>query len=855
MQGRTRIALLTATLGMMVAHAEGKLVGSTLDEWADRFLPEAGPKIELPAYADQYDRAGAEVSAGKYRAALGTVASIPAPDAKRVAMLRADALQGLGETDAAYAALSGEGFTQDVDVLTLTAQLALENQNLPMAMKSATAAVAVRPDSLRARLLVGQTLEQSGQYDEAIAAYHWFIEGPQAYLQKWQTDPDQFESADDVCDIATAIHRWATLTMAYKDGQSLNDTVLNMYIRSFDVIDRAHVDSRILAARFLMERGNVGAASKYLDPLEHTAPTNRHVLQLTAEAAMESGAEPALRQVAGAMRQNDPDSVDAAILDIIAAAHPQPSVAAGLAQALYDKHPTRLDVIGLHAALQYIVGDEQKLDALLAKAEQIVPKGTTAMQYAAMLLEMKTQRDQAIRLLTTIIDRTPWDTSARHMLGDIYLNDGMDNEAKAVLDEAYKLDPYNVKTVNYSRLLDELAKYEKFRTDHLVVYYDRDLDPVTADQIGPFMERTYADVTKLFEYEPKTKVIVQVFPDDAEFSVRMAGVPGVENYGVSFGRVLATVAPRAGTKKGNFNWARVLRHEFVHTINLLQTKERCPRWLTEGLAVWQEGVPFRFDGVPREMWTRAMDGKLFTIRGLSMAFIRPRSGNDGEQAYTQGSWLARYMEATYGRESIVKLLNAYGQSKSNEEAFQLATGVPLSEFEPAWHAWVIAQIKPWNYDTQSDRKAEVLAKEGDAFIKAKKWDEAIKVWEAAYQLQPTELKPHQRLAYLYLQKDINQPEKAIEHLKFLHIFELSNNRFAKQVSKLYARQNDLPNAIEWALQSTYVDLYDASAHEMLAELYDKAGDRAKAQAARQIVSQIKLWEQKRKQPDEEKKPD
>lgn len=845
---------MTAVVGALAVGAEARLVGSTLDEWADRFLPEAEPKITLPAYADDYDHAQAAINAGKYREALSRLASITNPDAKRVALLRADALQGLGESREAMAMIQELTAAQDPDALLLLARLSMENRAYPAALKAAESVIAARPDSLQARLILGQALEASGKFTEATEAYHWFIHGPQAFLQKFHTDPDQFENADDLTAIATAVHRWATLTLSYKDDQQLNDVVLKMYERAFDVVDREHIESRLGAARFALERSDTAIAGRILNWLEKTAPTNRHMLRLVGESAISAGRPEVAHRVATLMRRNDPDSIDAAILDVISAAHPQPTVAAGIAKRLYEQHPQRLDVMGLHGAMQYILGNEAALDAVLADADKLVPNGTEAHKYAAILLEMKIQREKAVALLNEILRRTPWEVAARHLLGDIHLNDGMDAEARAALDEAYKLDPYNIKTVNFLRLLDELDKYQKLQLEHMVVYYDRNLDPVTADQIGPFMERTYEDVTKIFNYTPDRKIVVQIYPDDAEFSVRMAGVPGVENYGVSFGRVLATVAPRRGTKKGNINWARVLRHELVHTINLMQTKERCPRWLTEGLAVWQEGVPFRFDGVQREMWKRAMAGKLFTIRGLSMAFIRPKAPNDGEQAYTQGAWLARYMEAAYGRESIVKLLEAYGKSASNEEAFLYATGVPLSEFEPAWHKWVTEQIRPWNYDKESDKKAEALAKEGEAFIKARKWDEALKVWQEAHQLQPTEIKPHQRLAYLYLQKEINQPEKAIEHLKFLHIFELSNNRFARQVSRLYTRLNDLPNAIEWARQATYVDLYDPDAHEMLAELYEQAGQPEEAEKARQTVVQIKLWQERRQEPSGDEQP-
>jgi len=115
-----------------------------------------------------------------------------------------------------------------------------------------------------------------------------------------------------------------------------------------------------------------------------------------------------------------------------------------------------------------------------------------------------------------------------------------------------------------------------------------------------------------------------------------------------------------------------------------------------------------------------------------------------------------------------------------------------------------------------------------------------------------EVKPRQRLAVIAMQKQINQPAQAIEHLSFLHVLELQNNRFAKQISRLYAKQNDLPNAIHWAIEATYVDLYDASGHEMLADYYTQTGQVDKAAAARETVNRIRLWEAKRSTPAGEK---
>ncbi|HEY0009892.1 MAG TPA: tetratricopeptide repeat protein, partial [Tepidisphaeraceae bacterium] len=652
--------------------------------------------------------------------------------------------------------------------------------------------------------------------------------------------------------IATCVDRWAVLSQSYKDLPQLNDTVLNMYLRAFDVLDREHIPSRIAAAGFALTRGDGAGAMKYIAPAWKAAPLDPEVMKMVAQIGIAQGGgqlEPAII----ALRQAYPDSYFADVLEVIKLFNGQllPQ-AAERAEVLAGKHPTRLEALGLRAAMGYLRGNERDLTVYLAKVDQLFSTRSDAHFLAATILDRAAQHDPAEALYKTALQRTPWLTDARHGLGDLYLNDGREDEARVVLDEAYRADPYNLSTVNYLRLLEEIAKYEKRETPHFILYFDPKADPIVADQIGPFMERCYDDLTKTFGFEPKQKVIVQIYPNDDEFSVRMAGVPGIENYGVSFGRVLATIAPRRGTKQGNFNWARVLRHELVHTINILQSKNRCPRWVTEGLAVWQEGVPFRFANVPPELYKRTMEGTLFRVRSFPLAFIAPKHPLDGEQAYTQGAYLAKYMVATYGSDSIVKLLNGYAQSMTDDEAFEHATGQPLTVMEDRWHAWMKTHLAAWNYDEATSKQVEALAKEGEQFIRAKAYGEALKVWQEAYDLQPTEVKPNQRLAFLYMQKDFQDLPKAIEHLKFLHVLELQNNRFAKQISRLYLRLDGLPNALKWAYEATYVDLYDASAHRLAADLYDKLNRSADAEAARQTANQIEVWDATRNKPAEQR---
>ena len=93
---------------------------------------------------------------------------------------------------------------------------------------------------------------------------------------------------------------------------------------------------------------------------------------------------------------------------------------------------------------------------------------------------------------------------------------------------------------------------------------------------------------------PKGPILIEVFNKHEMFSGRVVALPDLHTIGACTGRMFAMVSPngtRDGRKMAPFNWARVLRHEMVHIFNLEQTHFLVPHWLTEGLAVNNEGFP------------------------------------------------------------------------------------------------------------------------------------------------------------------------------------------------------------------------------------------------------------------------
>ena len=81
---------------------------------------------------------------------------------------------------------------------------------------------------------------------------------------------------------------------------------------------------------------------------------------------------------------------------------------------------------------------------------------------------------------------------------------------------------------------------------------------------------------------------MEIFAKQKDFGVRTFGMPGNPGFlGVCFGCVITANSP-ASQMPSPANWESVLWHEFCHTVTLTLTKNKMPRWLSEGISVYEE---------------------------------------------------------------------------------------------------------------------------------------------------------------------------------------------------------------------------------------------------------------------------
>ena len=260
-------------------------------------------------------------------------------------------------------------------------------------------------------------------------------------------------------------------------------------------------------------------------------------------------------------------------------------------------------------------------------------------------------------------------------LGDI-------EAGRANLETAFAGDPYNVWIKNTLDLLDTFGEYRKVESEHFEFHiHDRE-----AELLAPYMielaEEAYAALTEHYQFEPPTRIRVEVYPSHADFSVRTVGLAGLGALGVCFGPVVAVDSPSA-RQVGHFNWGATLWHEITHTFTLLGTDAKIPRWLTEGLSVFEErrARPGWGDDVQVRFITALRDEELLGIAEINDGFVRPKFPNQIVLSYYQASLICDWIEENYGFDAIQKMLGGYREGRSTQEVFEEAMSLSLEGFD------------------------------------------------------------------------------------------------------------------------------------------------------------------------------
>jgi tetratricopeptide (TPR) repeat protein len=833
--------MIAAILAVGPAALAQELIDESVpQEWIEDYIPEKLPELKYPEYFNDLDKAREQVYRGRFKTALITLQKVQKGDGAQIALVKASAMSALGRRDEAIAVLSDAAVVENPTAQVLRGRILGELGKWDEGIALLKKHIDKNPDSVQGRYVLGELCEQAGDLETARVQYEWIYKN---YWDQWQGQgAKHFEDADLVTTLGRAFDRHATLNNLYAGNAAQHNLIFKIFVQAYDIIDREYWPAHLAAAEFYVARENSKDAQKELKLALEGNPGDARCFELLGLIALDEfnfdGADKAIAMI----RRVDRRSTAADLLEARNLLHQRrPKDAELPLRRVLENQPKNLEAMGLLAASFALRLDDDGANKILAQVEALDPDNATAYFEMAEQLSAMRQYPRAEKMYRKAIERATWWSAARNGLGLLLTQSGDEDNAKSILDAAYSIDPFNYRTTNYLILLDKLARMARKETDHFIVMYDPQNDPMIVEYFSDYLESIHKDVCSHFKHEPAVKTYIEVFPSHDAFSARITGSPWIGTVGASTGRVIALCTPRKGENTmGAYNWSQVLRHEYTHTVTLSATDNRIGHWMTEGLAVYEENSPLRWEWVPM-LYNAVKKHELFSMENLTWAFVRPKRPQDRSLAYAQSYWICKYVEEKWGHDKILAMMAEFGKGKSQDEVFPAVLGVDLDSFSREFFAWTEKQVEGWGYDEETSKKYEKLVEKAETMTKARQYKEAVKAWEEIVKLRPVDQLPHLRLAGLYLAPDVNDLEKAKEHLIRLHEVSLKDNRFAKRIARLGMDTNDMKLAEKYAMESIYIDPYDLPAHELMLAIAEKANNQAVIEREKRVIPVLAQW--------------
>ncbi len=397
-------------------------------------------------------------------------------------------------------------------------------------------------------------------------------------------------------------------------------------------------------------------------------------------------------------------------------------------------------------------------------------------------------------------------------LGMLYMRMGREKEALTLLTKGFEWDLFNVRVSNTLKVLKHLDRYETLKTEHFELRYDPKNDTALIYYMADYLEEIYADLTKKFQFKPKERILLEVFNRHDMFSGRVIALPDLHTIGACTGSMVAMVSPNAvsGVRKP-FNWARVIRHEIVHVFNLEQTNFLTPHWLTEGLAVNNEGFP-RPPVWNQLLAERVPAGEVLNLDTIDLGFIRPRDQLEWNLAYAQSQIYVNYMKEKYGPQTVGEMLDAYRDGLDTSAALKKVCKVDKAAFEEGYTAYLKETVKTIKGGKPAEKKRtaaelkKALAKEPD--------DLDLKAELALVTLGDNRVEAR-KLAAQVLEKKAKHPKASLVLARLEH---LAGNADKERSLLEEALDKDKPDPL--ILQALGKLYYDAEEFAKAAEVFE-----------------------------------
>ncbi|MDH7598064.1 MAG: tetratricopeptide repeat protein [Sedimentisphaerales bacterium] len=342
-----------------------------------------------------------------------------------------------------------------------------------------------------------------------------------------------------------------------------------------------------------------------------------------------------------------------------------PSTEKVLQHAL-EVNPWHPEALALKALLAHLTNDPNQAAQFRAKALHWWQDNPRVDHLIGKKLSQKYRFSEGLNMQLKALQMDPMYMPARLQAAQDLLRLGSEEEGWDMVEAVHKHDPYNVTAYNLVCLRDRIKTFEVLQADGLTVRMDPTHARLYGQQVIDLLRQARTALADAYGYRPG-HITVEIFPNPQDFAVRTFGMPGAEGFlAVCFGNLITARAPGPSPPH---NWHAILWHEYTHAVTLEVTKNKMPRWLSEGISVYEQGRhnpswSYKMDPQYRQLIQKE---RLPGLSGLSEAFLDPRSPVHLQFAY--------YL-AGLAVEFIIEHVGMTGMRAILED---LATGQPIED--------------------------------------------------------------------------------------------------------------------------------------------------------------------------------
>jgi len=392
-----------------------------------------------------------------------------------------------------------------------------------------------------------------------------------------------------------------------------------------------------------------------------------------------------------------------------------------LAQAL-SRNTNHVDSLLLLADHSIDAEDYTTADKLLDRAQTINPRRPEIWAYRAVVAHLRHQLDKELVARESALN--PWSTNprvdyliglklsqkyrfslgathqkraltfdsdylpAKGQLAQDLLRLGEESEGWRIAQEVQQADSYDVAANNLMALHDVIAKFQTLTNADFILRMHPHEAALFGQRVLELLQHAQDRLAKKYAVKLAGPTLVELFNSEKDFAVRTFGMPDNDGFlGVCFGQVITANSP--GARQGvSFNWESMLWHEFCHVITLQLTHNKMPRWLSEGISVYEErqAQPSWGERLTPRYREMLLGPERTRVSKLSGAFLAPKSPQHLQFAYYESSLVVEFLVQKFGHEKLLSILRALGEGGEINETLAKFT-VPMPQLEKDFDAF------------------------------------------------------------------------------------------------------------------------------------------------------------------------